>query len=177
MEYVWLSRVAVFLVAVISTVASLTVETSIGRYFVAQDLVYIVMFPQLICVLFIPICNIWGSLSGVFVGVTLRLLSGEKLLYLPMVIKYPMYDSKNEVQYFPHRTLVMLIVLLVIVVASVVAAKVIAYRIMPHGPEGSKTNEWFGHDGQYKPKQDENQEISLSDIRSEESSEVTDTKL
>lgn len=57
--------------------------------------------------------NTYGSLAGYTVGFTLRLMSGEQILGLPPLIKYPMFDPATDTQNFPFKTMIMILVLLV----------------------------------------------------------------
>ncbi|KAK6296457.1 hypothetical protein J4Q44_G00325990 [Coregonus suidteri] len=71
---------------------------------------------RLICVLHCRCANGYGATAGYLVAVTLRLLSGEPLLRLPTVLLFPGWREEGGVirQYFPFRTLVMLVSLVCI---------------------------------------------------------------
>lgn len=72
------------------------------------DLVYVILFPQLVCVVhYKRYCNTYGSLAAYLVGFFLRAGGGEPILGLPPTIKYPGY-SEVEGQLFPFRTFSML---------------------------------------------------------------------
>lgn len=87
-------------------------------WYFACDIVYVVLFPQLLCVLFIPFTHPAGAVSGYWVGLILRFLAGEKSLSIPSVTKYPMYNYETDEQLFPFRTFVMMMNLLVCLVVS-----------------------------------------------------------
>ena len=86
----------------------------------AADFVYVIMFPQLTAVLYVPWTNAYGSLPGFLVGLALRLCAGEEYLNLPAAIKYPKYTVESG-QLFPYRTFSMVCSFLVILLGSAVA--------------------------------------------------------
>ncbi|EUB56419.1 High-affinity choline transporter [Echinococcus granulosus] len=77
-------------------------------WFLSSDLVYVILFPQLISVLFIPFTNTYGSLAGFLVGLFLRLTSGERTIGLPALFRYPGYDYEAGLQRAPVKTIAML---------------------------------------------------------------------
>ena len=84
-------------------------DTIYGLYLLCSDLMYVVLFPQLTLILWMPQSNSYGSLVGFLVSFCLRLLSGEPVLGLEPVIHYPGYDAATNTQLFPFRTFIMLI--------------------------------------------------------------------
>lgn len=96
------------MVGLIGTVIAVTVNSVYGLFVLCADLMFIIQFPQLTCVLWVPFSNTYGSLLGFLVTFLIRVLGGEHLLNLPAVIQYPYYDSVNG-QAFPHKTLAMAI--------------------------------------------------------------------
>ena len=78
-----------------------------------SDLVYVILFPQLLIVVhFKDHVNTYGSLFAYCIGMFLRLGGGEPLVHLPPLIKYPLYkESEVEgvmgTQLFPFRTFAM----------------------------------------------------------------------
>lgn len=108
-EIIWVMRVAIFVVGGLATAMALTIPTIYGLWYLCADLVYVVLFPQLVCVVhFREHCNTYGSLSAYFLGLTLRLLGGEPLMHLPAYIHYPWYNEEDG-QLFPFRTLSMVV--------------------------------------------------------------------
>ncbi|KAL0280932.1 UNVERIFIED_CONTAM: hypothetical protein PYX00_002081 [Menopon gallinae] len=106
MEIIWVMRVSIIVVGILSTIMALTIPSIYGLWSMCSDLVYCILFPQLLMVVhFKHHCNTYGSLSAYIVAFFVRLSGGEPLLGLPPLIKYPGYDG--EKQLFPFRTLAM----------------------------------------------------------------------
>ncbi|XP_067673150.1 high-affinity choline transporter 1-like [Haliotis asinina] len=116
-ELIWVLRVTVVVAGALGTVLAITSTTVYGPYIMSGDLMYVILFPQLTCVLFVKISNAYGGLVGFFVSLILRLLCGAYLLHVPPVIKLPLY-SEEEGQLFPFRTCIMALSFLAIVLVS-----------------------------------------------------------
>ncbi|XP_076044119.1 choline transporter isoform X2 [Oratosquilla oratoria] len=109
-EVLWVMRVAIFVVGVLATVLALTIPSIYGLWYLSSDLVYVILFPQLLMVVhFRDHCNTYGSLSAYIVGVLCRTLGGEDMIGIPAIIKYPYYDEEEGTQLFPFRTLAMIV--------------------------------------------------------------------
>ena len=113
-------RGAILGVGALATVMGITITTIYGLWFLCADLVYVILFPQLVSVLYLKHSNTYGSLAGYLMGLFFRLLGGEPLVHLPATIIYPWYDEANKLQMFPYKTLTMLISFSTIVVCSYV---------------------------------------------------------
>ncbi|XP_064458526.1 high-affinity choline transporter 1-like [Ornithodoros turicata] len=106
-EVIWVMRVAILFVGAMATAMALTVKSIYGLWYLSSDLVYVILFPQLVCVVYFKrYCNTYGSLGAYIIGFLLRGLGGEDIIGLPAVIKYPFYDEVDG-QLFPFRTLAM----------------------------------------------------------------------
>ena len=110
-------RIAIFGVGALATVMGITVDSIYMLWFLCSDLVFVVLFPQLLCVVYLRWTNTYGSLSGYILGLFFRLAGGESSLGIPVLIKYPFYSEKDG-QLFPFKTLCMLITLTTIVAVS-----------------------------------------------------------
>ena len=117
-ELIWVIRVSIFLVGALSTVMAITIKSIYGLWALCSDLVYVILFPQLLCAIFVPFVNTYGSMAAFIVGIILRLGGGEPLISLPPLIKYPLYDEKLKKQFFPFRTLAMLVSLITLMAVS-----------------------------------------------------------
>lgn len=84
-----------------------------------SDLVYVILFPQLLMVVhFKNHCNTYGSLAAYIVAFFVRISGGEPLMGLPPFIHYPGYDYENQRQMFPFRTMAMLCSLITLIFVS-----------------------------------------------------------
>ncbi|XP_026296482.1 high-affinity choline transporter 1 isoform X2 [Apis mellifera] len=118
-ELNWILRISVLVITVLSTVIALTVDSVYYLSYLASDLVYVVLFPQLLTVVHWPsLVDTYGCLAGYFVAVVLRLCGGEKGLGVPALIEYPFYDVETQSQKFPFRTGAMLVALCTQLVTS-----------------------------------------------------------
>ena len=116
-ELLWVLRIGVVVMGILSTAITVSVQSIYGLYVMCSDLMYVVLFPQFTCVLFVSGTNPYGGLVGFFISLPLRVLSGEPLLSLPALIRFPLYDE-DAGQGFPFRSFAMLSGFLAIVVVS-----------------------------------------------------------
>jgi len=131
-EVLCVMRIAIFLVGAIATVMALTVDSVYTLWSLCSDVVYVTLFPQLCCVIYIPNTNTYGSFVGFLVGILLRVLGGEESLGIPVVIQYPYY-SVDDGQRFPFRTLAMICAFACIIVVSYVMRALFLRNILPIG--------------------------------------------
>ncbi|XP_075056356.1 high affinity choline transporter 1 [Mixophyes fleayi] len=111
-EIVWVMRMTVFIFGAAATAMALLAKSVYGLWYLSSDLVYIIIFPQLLCVLFIKGTNTYGSVAGYVFGLFLRISGGEPYLHLQALICYgDCYLDRNNIylQRFPFKTLSMLV--------------------------------------------------------------------
>lgn len=111
-------RVAIFGVGALATAMGITIQTIYGLWYLCADLVYVILFPQLVCVVYLPDTNTYGSLTGYMFGFLFRLLGGEPLIGMPAIIKFPFYDEVDDIQRFPFKTVCMIFSFILILAAS-----------------------------------------------------------
>ena len=105
----WVMRIAIFGVGACATVMALVVTSIYSLWALCSDLVYVILFPQLCCVIYLEGTNTYGSFFGYVIGLVLRVGGGEDKIGLhPPLIKYPYYNDTDG-QLFPFRTLSMLV--------------------------------------------------------------------
>ena len=68
---------------------SLEVQSVQALWFFTSDLVFVLLFPQLVCALYDPKANLAGSMAAFGVSLVLRLGGGEPLFGIPALIPYP----------------------------------------------------------------------------------------
>ena len=57
-------RFAIVCVGILATIMALTIQSIYGLWYLCADLVYVILFPQLCCVVYFKRSNTYGSLSG-----------------------------------------------------------------------------------------------------------------
>ncbi|XP_077426777.1 high affinity choline transporter 1-like [Vanacampus margaritifer] len=133
-EMQWVIRISVIVVGLFGTGLTFLDSSVLVFWLVGVDMSYTIMFPQLVCVLFFKASNGYGATVGVMMGLTLRILSGEPLINLPPIIHFPNCRLNREgtlTQFFPFRTLIMLVSLVVIVSGSWLMAKAFDVGLLP----------------------------------------------
>lgn len=117
-------RITIFVFGGLATLMALVTGTVYGLWYLSSDLVYVIIFPQLLSVLFVKGTNTYGSVAAYLFGMLLRIGGGEPYLKLPPFIYYPgwttmqrwdpMTETMEEVviQKFPFKSVSMLASLL-----------------------------------------------------------------
>jgi len=105
-EIIWVIRAGIFVVGALAVVVGLMVPSIYALFHLCSDLVFVILFPQLVGAVHIPFVNTYGSIAAYIVGLFFRITGGEKLIGLPAAIEYPLF--KDGDQYFPFRTMAML---------------------------------------------------------------------
>ena len=117
-EIIWVIRISTIFVGAFACTLAIIVESVYGLFRLCSDLVYVLLFPQLITVIYVPKSNTYGSLASYIVGLLIRLSGGEPLIGLPALVHFPGYDSVKDQQNFPFRTVAMLSAFIVLVGVS-----------------------------------------------------------
>ena len=79
-------RGAQVVIAALACAMAISVSSIYYLFLLCSDFVYVVLFPQLLCVLYVRWSNSYGSLAGLAIGLLMRLLGGEPGLKLPPTI-------------------------------------------------------------------------------------------
>lgn len=61
-------RGSIFVVSALACLLGITIKSIYELWFTSSDLVYVILFPQLVSVLYIPFTNTYGSLAGYITG-------------------------------------------------------------------------------------------------------------
>ncbi|KAK8772407.1 hypothetical protein V5799_024350 [Amblyomma americanum] len=112
-------RLSIVLVGALATFMALTAESIYGLWYLSSDLVYVILFPQLVCVVYLKEhVNTYGSFAAYVVGCVLRAGGGESILNIPPFIEYPFFDREQKLQLFPFRTFAMAVSFLTLLSVS-----------------------------------------------------------
>lgn len=114
-ELLWCMRITMIVVGIAATILGLTIKSVYALWFLCSDFVFVILFPQLFCVIYFSKCNTYGSLLGYIIGLFFRVAGGDATLKIPVLIKYPFYDNE---QLFPFRTFAMSASFITILVVS-----------------------------------------------------------
>ncbi|XP_029290473.1 high affinity choline transporter 1-like [Cottoperca gobio] len=133
-ELHWVIRVSVLLVGLAGTGLAFGDDSVFSLWLVSGDLIYCVIFPQLVCVLHLRSANSYGAITGFVVGLLMRILSGEALLGISPLILFPGWREVDGVitQYFPFRTLAMLASLICVISVSWLVELGFSHKLIPH---------------------------------------------
>jgi high affinity choline transporter 7 len=136
-----LLRASILLLGASATVMALKVQSVQALWFFTSDLIFVLLFPQLVFALFDPKVNRLGSIAAFGVSLVLRLGGGEPLFGLPPVIPYPeifasflpgdpasWYEAETGTLLFPFKTLAAAAGVLLLPVVSRLTARWAAPR-------------------------------------------------
>ncbi len=96
----------VVVAGIAATLMALHVRSIYTLWVLCSDLVYCVLFPQLLLALYDRRANRWGCYAGMTVSFTIRLAAGEPLLGLPRLL--PLRLDTAELPTVPIKTIAML---------------------------------------------------------------------
>ena len=111
------AKILVWIVGLTAMMIALRFKSVYALWYLCSDLVYCVLFPQLVTALFDPKANVAGCVAGTVVSTFLRFGGGEPLLNWRPSLPYPMIDDAGVVN-FPFRTASMLAGLATIMLVS-----------------------------------------------------------
>jgi high affinity choline transporter 7 len=127
-----LIRVSIALLGGGALLMALRVQSVQALWFFTSDLVFVLLFPQLVFALFDPKTNRIGSMAAFFVSLILRAGGGEPLLGIAPWIHYPelftrhpadWYDPATGAMLFPYKTLAAAAGLILLPVVSRLTAR------------------------------------------------------
>ena len=92
-----ITRIAILLIGLGAVWMALEVQSVQALWFFTSDLVFVLLFPQLVCALYDPKANLTGSIAAFTVSLILRVGGGEPLFGMPALIPYP--------EWWPFKTM------------------------------------------------------------------------
>lgn len=128
-EMLLVIRITTCCVGFCATVIALNAESIYGLWAFCVELIYVVLFPQLCCVIFMGNANSYGALSGYIVAVFFRAGGGVTFIGLKPFIHYPWYDKSNG-QLFPFKSFAMILSSLTIIIVSSVTKYLFKSRLI-----------------------------------------------
>jgi solute carrier family 5 (high affinity choline transporter), member 7 len=84
-------RTSILVIGVIAVLMAIKVQSVQALWFFTSDLVFVLLFPQLVSALFDSKANLIGSIAAFSVSLLLRLGGGEPLFGVPALIAYPVW--------------------------------------------------------------------------------------
>ncbi|XP_064458673.1 high-affinity choline transporter 1-like isoform X2 [Ornithodoros turicata] len=119
-EVICVMRVAILLVGALATLMALTARSVYSLWSLSSDLVYVILFPQLVCVVYFKDrTNAYGAVAAYIVAVVFRAVGGDSTLGIPVILKYPFF-SEHDGQRFPFKTFAMMMSFVTLICSSVV---------------------------------------------------------
>ncbi len=106
-----LTQYAVVIMGIFASCLALKVQSVYALWYLCADFVYVILFPQLVMVLFLPFAHARGAVVGFFVALFFRILWGEPTLGIHSFLGL---STENV----PFRTLCMLTSMFTIVCVS-----------------------------------------------------------
>ncbi|KAL3185855.1 hypothetical protein MRX96_028739 [Rhipicephalus microplus] len=120
-ELVKVLRLAVCAATAAAMTMALSVSSVFTLWMVSSEMVYVLLFPQLIGVFYMSKwTNSYGSVASFVLGSCVRILCGEPTLGIPAVLRLPFYDKESG-QRFPFRTFCTLVSIASLVLVSMLA--------------------------------------------------------
>uniref|UniRef100_H3AM95 Solute carrier family 5 member 7 n=1 Tax=Latimeria chalumnae TaxID=7897 RepID=H3AM95_LATCH len=109
-EVLYVMKASVIVFGLLAMGLALFTSSVYGLWVLGSDIVYVVLFPQLVCVLYLPHVNKYGFIVGCITGAGFRIIGGEPLFNIPALIQYPggYWKESHYIQLFPFKTFSML---------------------------------------------------------------------
>lgn len=132
-ENQWAIRASVVAAGLIGTSLASLKSSILLFWFLANEIACVLVFPQLLCVLYFDISSGYGCIVGLVTGMVVRLLSGDPILGLAPVIHFPgcTLEKGVYVQYAPVRVISMLCSLASILLFSYLASVLFSKGLLP----------------------------------------------
>ncbi|MEY4167621.1 MAG: hypothetical protein RIR52_1445, partial [Acidobacteriota bacterium] len=138
-------RGSILVLGLLAVLLALKVQSVQALWFFTSDLVFVLLFPQLLWALYDPQANRFGSIAAFLVSLVLRIGGGEPLFGIPPTIPYPelfvalipaglidlqtswiaqWYDPVTGALLFPFKVLAAVVGLLLLPIISRLTARI-----------------------------------------------------
>ncbi|XP_049520140.1 high-affinity choline transporter 1-like isoform X1 [Dermacentor silvarum] len=123
-------RIAVCVIGASATYLALSVESVFGLWTLCSDVVYVLLFPQFVCIFYLKGTNTYGSIIAFVLGAISRWLCGEPSVSLTTSVRAPVNDPQRG-QPFPFRLACMVLGMAALVIGSLVSAMAFEKQWLP----------------------------------------------
>jgi high affinity choline transporter 7 len=140
-------RVTILLLGASAVLFALRVQSVQQLWFLTSDLVFVLLFPQLLYAVFDPRANCTGSIVAFCTSLVLRLGAGEEVLAVPRMIDYDRilgqvlpdsaglwFDPSGDATLFPVRTFAAVVGMVLLPVVSRLTCRWDPPKPMPRPP-------------------------------------------
>ncbi|XP_030004189.1 high affinity choline transporter 1-like [Sphaeramia orbicularis] len=132
-------KVSILLCGVIGACLALKMSSVALFWILSSDVLYSMMTPQVICILYLSQwVNVYGACSGFVFSLLLRGLVGEAFLGLPDVLPLPwdrIQEDGHRYRLFPFRTAIMLLTFVVILLVSQMSIRLKGKKLLTSDAE------------------------------------------
>ncbi|KAH7957142.1 hypothetical protein HPB52_015660 [Rhipicephalus sanguineus] len=120
-------RLTVCAIGASATYLALSVKSVFNLWILCSDVVYVLLFPQLVCVFYIKHTNAYGSVSAFFLGAISRWLIGEPSFALTASAHTASYESDWRHR-FPYGLACMTLSMTTLIAASLLVTVAFEHR-------------------------------------------------
>merc|ERR1719187_2164702 len=118
-EVIYALWVCIIVNCCIATALAITYRSIYDLFVLCGDFMFVIVFPQLTLVLWWNLANTYGSVFSFVVSLILRLLCGDKVLGLPVVLSFgTVYGEGDKTGPMPYRLIVTILGALIHVMVS-----------------------------------------------------------
>lgn len=124
-------RIAILIIGGAACGMAIAVGSVYELFMLCADFPYVILFPQLTCVLYMGFANTYGAVAGYTLGLFFRLAGGEAMFNWTPLIEYPWYEEDTGIQNFPFKTMAMLLNFAGIIIVSLISRALFTRKILP----------------------------------------------
>lgn len=163
------SKIGVFVIGIVSVVLAIVVDSIYGLWVLTSDFIFVLIFPQLLLVLYYSRMNVYGSIIGWIVGFILRVGIGEPVFKLKAFINFnPQIPAKTLAMLLNLATVILISELTRFLIVNMGCKKfdILSYYETPLGPRIAPSNETVvaAEEDKNKKKDDEAEQMTVVDL-------------